>query len=141
VLVAGICGAADVSSARVLRLSKPVPQEVAAPSSRGGAPEAGRSAPSARIAPRPIRRLPLDLGRVTPVFERRRLERRPAVMRGAPDTVVVKVAMLRIEFATDRRGDQTTGDGRMMRTNPDSTRNFIDAPPTIRITSKRISRR
>ncbi len=100
-----------------------------APSSRGAAPAAGRSAPAARVGTRPIRRLPLDLGRVTPVFERRHLARRPAVMRGAPDTVVVKVAMLRIEFATDRRGDQTTGDGRMMRTNPDSTRNFIDTPP------------
>jgi len=80
-----------------------------------------------RLADR-VRRLPLNLGPVKPVFERRQLEKRHSVTRGGDiDTVVVKVAVLRIEFATDQRGDQTTGDGRMMRVKPDSV--FIDPPP------------
>jgi M6 family metalloprotease-like protein len=81
-----------------------------------------------RLADR-VRRLPLDLGPVKPVFERRQLERRSSVTRGGgvAETLVVKVAVLRIEFATDRMGDFTTGNGRMMRDGPDSV--FIDPPP------------
>ena len=40
-----------------------------------------------------IRRLPLELGKIPSVFERRELERRPNQARTAgPDTLVIKVA-------------------------------------------------
>jgi M6 family metalloprotease-like protein len=62
--------------------------------------------------------------------ERRELERRPDVLRGgAVDTVVVKVAVLRVEFETDREGSRTTGDGRFLRENPDPANVFIDPGP------------
>ncbi len=89
-----------------------------------------REAPGAAPrAARPARRLPLDLGPVKTVFERRDLERRPSALRGAPDTTVLNVALLRVDFAADRKGDLTTGDGRMMRENPDPDGIFIDPAP------------
>jgi M6 family metalloprotease-like protein len=103
-----------------------------------------RRAPAAGTAPEPIRRAPslraalppearhghLQFGPKLPsLFDRRPLERRTALLRGAPDTVVIKVAVIRVEFATDRAGDRTTGDGRFQRANPDPEKIFIDPPP------------
>jgi M6 family metalloprotease-like protein len=92
---------------------------------------AGREAQAPGIAPPPerVRRLPLDLGSVKPVWERRQLERRPSVLRAGVDTVVVRVAAIRVEFDEDRKGNLTTGDGRFMRVNEDSMNVFIDYPP------------
>ena len=84
---------------------------------------------SAEGVERRHRRLDLDLGPVTPVFARRALERRPSFTRDGGETLVVKAAALRIEFAEDSKGDLTTGDGRMMRENPDPATIFIDPPP------------
>ena len=73
----------------------------------------------------------LQLGpRMPSLFERADLERRPSLERGAggPDTLLVKIAVIRIEFETDREGDRTTGDGRFMQEDsPDSI--FIDPAP------------
>jgi M6 family metalloprotease-like protein len=64
------------------------------------------------------------------VFERRTLERRPNILRGPGlDTLVGKVAAIRVEFAADRLGNLTTGNGRMMRENPDPDGIFIDPAP------------
>jgi M6 family metalloprotease-like protein len=68
-------------------------------------------------------------GRIPSLFERADLERRPSMERGggAPDTLLIKIAVIRVEFDTDRAGPETTGDGRFMQDNPDSL--FIDPPP------------
>lgn len=63
-----------------------------------------------------------------PSLDRVELSQRAGRRGGAPDTTL-RVAVIRIEFETDRRGDETTGDGRFMRENPDPDRIFIDPPP------------
>ncbi len=71
----------------------------------------------------------LQLGKPLPsLFDRRDLERRTSALRGGIDTVVVKVAVIRIEFETDREGPRTTGDGRFETESTDPNR-FIDPPP------------
>lgn len=72
----------------------------------------------------------LRLGPKLPsILERSDLERRAGFYRGAPDTVVLKIAVIRVEFDTDRMGDETTGDGRFMQVNPDPDKYFIDPAP------------
>ncbi|HMB67809.1 MAG TPA: FG-GAP-like repeat-containing protein, partial [bacterium] len=44
-------------------------------------------------------------------------------------TTVIKVAVIRVEFETDRLGSQTTGDGKFQRENLDPENVFIDPPP------------
>lgn len=115
---------ADPSVARVLRIKKP-----SADAALRESPGSRAVASPTPATSRPVRRLPLDLGRVTPVFDRRpHLERRPSARGAGADTLVLKVAMLRIDFGADRKGDQTTGDGRMMR-GPATDDQFIDPPP------------
>jgi len=117
---------AGPASARKLRPVKD-PSVVGAPL-RGADPSRDAREPVAAAGRERVRHAPLDLGKPVPVWERRRLERRPNVLRTGPDTLVVKVAALRVEFETDRRGDLTTGDGRFMRAEEDSLV-FIDTAP------------
>ncbi|MGH2571162.1 MAG: FG-GAP-like repeat-containing protein, partial [bacterium] len=91
---------------------------------------AGRDArePAAKGTRERVRHVPLDLGKTRPVWERRRLERRSDVLRGGPDTLVVKVAALRIDFERDSRDNLTTGNGRFQQTQDDPLA-FIDPAP------------
>lgn len=68
-------------------------------------------------------------GPPTSLFERRVLERRPGIGRGGggTDTTVIKIAVIRIEFETDRKGSQTTGDGKFLR--EDSGEYLVDYAP------------
>ncbi|NNE44713.1 MAG: hypothetical protein HKN12_10920, partial [Gemmatimonadetes bacterium] len=92
-----------------------------------------RAGPLAQLRaklPEAARHSHLQLGeRVPSLFERKELETRGSLARGGGgDTTVIKVAVIRVEFETDRAGDQTTGDGRFMRENLDPDI-FIDPAP------------
>jgi hypothetical protein len=73
----------------------------------------------------------LQLGpRLPSVLERGDLEVRPGIGRGGGvDTTVIRIAVIRVEFQTDRLGPLTTGDGRFLRVNPDPDTYFIDPAP------------
>ncbi|MCA9754081.1 MAG: hypothetical protein KC591_17915, partial [Gemmatimonadetes bacterium] len=72
----------------------------------------------------------LQLGKPVPsILTRTDLEKRPGLGRGAGvDTTVIQIAVIRVEFETDRAGDRTTGDGRFMRED-NSDVYFIDPAP------------
>ncbi|HMB67733.1 MAG TPA: hypothetical protein VKU85_00425, partial [bacterium] len=80
--------------------------------------------------PRPAHHGHLQLGEPRlPSLDRVQLAQNAGLHRGgAPDTTL-RVAVIRIEFDTDRMGSETTGDGRFMQTNPDPDRIFIDPAP------------
>lgn len=55
---------------------------------------------------------------------------RAAELRGGTlDTLVVRIAILRMEFDADRKGSLTTGDGHFLQENPDPNGIFIDPAP------------